>query len=522
MKNILPLFLLACFPFLPPAFSQAGLLDSSFSDDGKVITPFPVAGSDKIFSLAVQPDQKILAAGNARGTLNMDFGLARYLPDGSLDTDFGTGGRVTTDFGSGADVGKSVVVQNDGKILVAGYAVVNNVSQFALARFLENGELDSSFGVNGRQTTVIGAGYSEGWSVALQADGKIVVAGTIYSSPSSGQFALVRYDAQGLPDMSFGVNGQVIMPVGSLDARAQAVVIQPNGKIIAGGYALNGSYYDFALVQYHPDGSVDSLFGTNGYQLSDFSGFDDQAQALVLQEDGKIVAGGWSKSGSGLQSFGLARYLANGQRDSTFGANGITKLNFQPFAIHDAIQALAVQADGKIIACGYSYVPVYEVYNFALARFLPNGQLDLDFNGTGKVATAFQVGNDQAYAVAIQADGRIVAGGGSASGDFALARYLPGSVVSTPPTPFSVRSVFLYPNPVMQAVKVAYTLQQAQTVSIALYDQNGKMVIRLIQQLQQTAGRHTEDLRLPEGLSAGLYFLELATPSGRITLKMVK
>ncbi len=276
------------------------------------------------------------------------------------------------------------------------------------------------------------------------------------------------------------------------------------------------------MLQYAADGAVDSLFGINGQQTIDFTGFDDFAQAIALQWDGKIVAGGFTKSGNGMESFALARFRADGLPDSTFGVNGKTKLNFNPFGIKDAIESIAIQADGKIVTAGYTYIPSFEVFNFALARFLPNGQLDLDFNGTGKVTTAFQVGNDRAYAVAIQADGRIVAGGGSTSFDFALARYLPGLVVGTTNTPFFNTSMLLYPNPVNQAAPVEYALLKAEPVSIVLYDQAGKMVLRLVDHLQQDAGRHTHALTLPNGLRSGVYFLELSTPSGKTTLKLVK
>ena len=517
MKTAFPTLLFFLFAFVQPLFPQAGTLDATFDGDGKVLTAFLPAGMDFVLGLAVQPDQKIVAAGYATGMNSQDFALARYHPDGSLDDSFGQGGKSTLDFNAGIDFGRSMLLQPDGKIVVAGCAANGSMTDFAVARFLENGDPDPSFGNNGRQTTAVIAGKNDGWSVALQADGKLLVAGTAYPTPDLGVFALARYTAQGVLDTSFGQGGVVTTAVDSTNSHALAVAVRPDGKIIAAGYAQHGPYFDFAVVQYLPDGALDPDFGTNGRQLTDISGFHDFGQAILLQPDGKVVVAGYTQAGNTQQSIALVRYLANGAPDSSFSLDGktVTIIN----GVKDIAQAVTLQTDGKIVVAGYSYVTSFESFRFALVRYHPDGSLDAGF---GKVTTAFQVGNDMAYAVAIQADGKIVAAGGSTSQDFALARYLPGPIVGVHDAVPDAQAALLYPNPVQETVTIEYTLEQAVPVSIRLYDGLGNGIAVLADQLHQTAGRQTQILSLPDGLPAGVYLITLITSGGRTNWKVVK
>ncbi len=517
MKTASCTLLFFLFAFVQPLFPQAGTLDATFDMDGKVTTAFLPAGMEFVLGLAVQPDQKIVAAGYATGVNSQDFALARYHPDGSLDAGFGQGGKRTLDFNAGIDYGRSMLLQPDGKIIVAGCAANGSMTDFAVARFLENGDPDPSFGNNGRQTTAIMPGRDDGWAVALQADGKIIVAGTAYPEPDLGVFALARYTAQGVLDTSFGQGGVITTAVDSINSHALAVTVRPDGKIIAAGYAQHGTYFDFALAQYLPDGSLDPDFGLQGLQFTDISGFNDFGQAMLLQPDGKIVVTGYTQAGNTLQSMAVVRYLANGTPDSSFSQDGktVTIIN----GVQDIAQAVTLQADGKLVVAGYSYITTFESFRFALVRYHPDGSLDAGF---GKVTTAFQVGNDKAFAVAIQADGKIVAAGGSSSNDFALARYLPGPVVGLADAPFSSHAALMYPNPAAEVITVEYSLDSAEPVSIDLYDQQGKVIRTFVRQERQTAGWHTQSLWLPPGLSSGRYVLVLTTPGGRSSWQLVR
>jgi uncharacterized delta-60 repeat protein len=288
-------------------YNPDGSLDSSFSGDGKETTDFGDLdyGTDYgAYDVAIQPDGKIVAVGRTGGG---DFGLARYSPDGSLDTSFSGDGKATTDLG-GLDYGRAVALQADGKIVVAGTTLVGADGDFALARYNPDGTLDSSFSGDGKETPDFGVRH-DGEAVALQADGKIVVAGSTQSD--DGNFALTRHQTDGSLDTSFSGNGEQTTNFGGRDY-GHAVAIRPEGEIVVAGE----SAVDFALAVYTPDGSLDSSFSADGKQTTDFgaSGFGslDIANDVALQPDGKIVAAGLSDSG-----FTLARYHGGSEPDTS-------------------------------------------------------------------------------------------------------------------------------------------------------------------------------------------------------------
>jgi uncharacterized delta-60 repeat protein len=299
--------------------ARPGDLYPTFGVGGKVTTDF--GGTDAATALILQPDGKLVAAGFSRigigGVPVEDFALARYQPDGSLDASFGVGGKVTTDFGESSDLANALVLQPDGKLVVAGVAGGTGVSgffDFALARYRPDGSLDASFGMGGKVTTDLGGG-DEAFALVLQPDGKLVVAGS--TGVSTNAVALARYLPDGSLDPTFGTDGKVIDIEDAGEARA--LVLQPDGKLVAAGFSQVGpDFGDFALARYRPDGSLDPTFGVGGKVTTDF-GDQDFAFALVLQSDGKLVAAGTSQSLNVPDDFALARYLLDGSLDPTFG-----------------------------------------------------------------------------------------------------------------------------------------------------------------------------------------------------------
>ena len=243
-----------------PVAAAAGDLDTSFDSDGKVTTE---VGSTDDFarSVAIQSDGKIVAAGFSSNGSDWDFALVRYNTDGSLDTSFDSDGKVTTAIGSGDDHAVSVAIQSDGKIVAAGYSNGSNWD-FALVRYNTDGSLDTNFDSDGKVTTAIGGGADYAVSVAIQSDGKIVAAG--YSNGSNFDFALVRYNTDGSLDTSFDSDGKVTTDFGSGSDYGSSVTIQSDGKIVAAGGSSNGSNRDFALVRYNTDGSLDTSFDSDG------------------------------------------------------------------------------------------------------------------------------------------------------------------------------------------------------------------------------------------------------------------
>jgi uncharacterized delta-60 repeat protein len=330
---------------------------------------------------------------------------------GDLDPAFGTGGKLTTSFGTfGADIewANAVALQPDGKIVVAGY----HDGEFALARYNTGGSLDPTFDGDGRVTTSFGAGANaDAWAVVLQADGKIVAAGPTSSGGANSDFALARYNADGALDTTFDGDGKVTTPVGTGSDEASALALQSDGKLVAAGWSSG----DFALVRYNADGALDTSFDGDGKLTTAVGAGADAAYGVKVQADGKIVAAGSSSNGANMD-VAVVRYASDGSLDAGFDGDG--KVTTPIGSSDDEAYALALQADGKIVAAGYSGA----FRDFALVRYDTGGALDTTFDGDGKLTTDFATSDDEAWALAVQPDGKLVAAG-SSSENFALARY---------------------------------------------------------------------------------------------------
>jgi len=246
-----------------------------------------------------------VAAGRSYNGRKYVFALARYNADGSLDTTFGPGGIVTTAVGSGDDVAYALGIQTDGRIVAAGYSYQGGNMDFALVRYNANGSLDATFGPGGIVTTAIGSDNDYARAISIQPDGRIVAAGSSYQGGNE-DFALVRYKANGSLDGTFGTGGIATTAVES-GAYASALGIQSDGRIVAAGYSYNGMHPHFALVRYDANGSPDTTFGAGGIVTTMIGSGDNYALALGIQTDGRIVAAGNSYNGSNYD-FTLVRY----------------------------------------------------------------------------------------------------------------------------------------------------------------------------------------------------------------------
>lgn len=352
-------------------------------------------------------------------------GRAQADPLDELDPVFGIGGLVTTDFSSAMDEAYAVAIQTDGKIVVAGSTKSLSNSDFAVARYLDSGELDPSFGTGGKKTINIGSSDFAN-AIAIQTDGKIVVGGVIFSGFSSSNFALARLEPNGNLDPSFDGDGIVVTHIGDSE-EITALTIQPDGKIVAAGYTGD----DFAVLRYHASGSLDGSFSGDGVAITSFgAGSENVAYAVAVQADGKIVAAGYSDAASS-QDFAIARYNPDGSLDATFSGDGRLTTDFLTLS-SDFARAIAIQADGKLLVAGYAEKTGAD---FALARYTTDGSLDSTFSGDGRLTTDFGGGADYAFAVQIALNGKIVLAGFSEQGDtledFALARYLADGSLDT-------------------------------------------------------------------------------------------
>jgi uncharacterized delta-60 repeat protein len=408
----------------PFADGAPGGLDTSFGMGGKVTTSIGSL-SDGGRSVALQSDGKIVVAGYSYNTgSNYDFALVRYTSSGVLDGSFGTGGKVTTPIGSGADEGYSVALQSDGKIVVAGYSYNGSNNDFALVRYTSGGALDSSFGTGGKVTTPIGSSDDVGTSMALQPDGKIVVAGYVGTYPNA-DVALVRYTANGTLDSSFGTGGKVTTDIGSSDV-GLSVALQSDGRIVVAGYSYKGSYPDIALVRYNADGTLDSSFGTGGKVTTPIgsSNSEDVGYSVALQSDGKIVVAGYADNGSSDDAIALVRYTASGALDTSFGTGGKVSTVIGRGGVG---QSVVLQSDGRILVAGDSWNG--NDSDVALVRYTASGALDSSFGTGGKVTTPIGSSNDNGKSVMLQSDGKIVVAGSFLNGSYAdtvLVRYQGG------------------------------------------------------------------------------------------------
>jgi uncharacterized delta-60 repeat protein len=402
--------------------AAAGDLDPSFDVDGKVILEQAGWAS----AIAMHPDGGLVVVGASSDGVF----IVRLKSDGNLDSSFGSGdGVVTTNIraAGGFDGRPDVVVRPDGKIVVAG----TSVFEVALVRYNSNGSLDQSFGGGDGKVITDPPGRSEVYALLRQPDGKLVVAGRNVSRLNSSQdFLLVRYDADGSRDRSFGSDGIVITSVGSGEhrlAQAMDVVLRFDGKLVVAGEAARGghSFPDFALVRYNSNGTVDQSFGReDGRAYADF-GHHDHASALVRYNGGMVVAGymqGPPQGADTLQKFALARFTSDGRLEQSFGGDGRILTDVVPGG-HSSASDLIAQDNGKLVAAGRGDNGDFTNGDFALARYHPDGRLDTTFGGgDGKVLTDFGV-SASAAGLALQPNGKIVAAG-SAGGKVALARYL--------------------------------------------------------------------------------------------------
>lgn len=421
-----------------------GVLDTRFGNNGTVTTAIGGTGINEARAVAIQVDNKIVVAGYAPAPLvgGAHPTLARYNTGGTLDTTFSIDGIVTTVVNPAKiEYATAVAIQPDGKILVAGY---NNTGgstpgNFVLVRYTANGVEDIAFDGDGNTdgiitTAIQGSPYdfSEAHAIALQPDGKIVLAGTS-SDGANYDAALVRYNTDGSPDTTFDTGGNsdgiVITPGG--DGTIRAVALQPDGKIlVAGGLSGGVTGNDIVVQRYTSGGVLDTTFSGDGIASFDIgTNSADDAYALAVQPDGMILVAGSTDSG-GTTDFVLLRLDDTGALDAAFDTDGIVITDFPITSSgpNDVVKSVVVQPDGKILVGGdvQADAVTTTIRNFALARYNSDGSLDATFSADGRATTSVNAGPDLGQALALRAGGFINMVGTTLATDFdfLLAQYL--------------------------------------------------------------------------------------------------
>lgn len=403
--------------------AQPGSLSSSFGVNGLLTDPSRQAFEKAITS---QPDKKILTGSQGFYQGYQTFLTDRLLPDGAKDPLFGTGGTayvLFTDTNGISTISSeinAIALLPDGKIIAAGHADGSG-KHIALARLLPNGSSDISFGKNG--TSLTGFGIDEILNgIAVQPDGKLVICGmaTPDFTPGNNRFFVARYLPGGSVDSSFGTGGIV---VSSYTGSANAVAIQPDGSIIAGGYSTEPDGISFHIERYGADGSYDKSYGINGIVNSRINGgFLNFINDIALQADGRLLAAGRT-NGGGMQAFTITRYNSNGSPDNSFGTGGVVTTTF-PGVAGEARKVLLTAKGDHILATGtYSG---NRGSDFMVASYTLSGTADTAFGNNGVVITDFG-GDDMNSSATLCSDGSLVASG-SNTGQYpfavrALAKY---------------------------------------------------------------------------------------------------
>ena len=374
----------------------------------------------------------------------------------------------------------------------------------------QSGFLDLSFDSDGIVTTAIGSNIEQGNSVAIQSDGKILVGGYTWNG-SNYDFALVRYNSDGTLDNTFDSDGIVTTPIGSVDDYAQSVVIQTDGKILVTGNSFIGSDNDFALVRYNTNGSLDITFSGDGIVTTPFGSADDYIQSVAIQTDGKIVVAGYSLNGTDYD-FALARYNSDGTLDNTFDSDG--KVTTDIGSNIEQGNSVAIQSDGKIVVAGYS--DVFPNGDFALVRYNSNGSLDNTFDSDGILTTDIGGANDAGYSVAVQNDGKIVIAGVNWNGSttiIAVARY--NNVISKieeKDISNNDLKVKIYPNP--STGKIQIMRNNNQEIDIEIYNLYGEKIYSLLRTWK------SETINL-SSQPKGIYFVEVILKNKRESKKII-
>jgi uncharacterized delta-60 repeat protein len=400
---------------------QPGDLDPAFGTDGILVEPVGF-DNDFAWAVAIQSDSKIVVAGTTVSSGTQQVAVLRLDPDGTPDRTFGGGdGKVATSVGSGPAVARAVAIQSDSKIVIAGRAQVESSRDFLVLRYLSNGQLDPGFGDSGIVTTPFRGNDDRARAIAIQRDGKIIVAGEA-DNGSRPEAAIARYHQDGELDLRFNGTGKISTNADG-PTYISDVAIQSDDKLILAGDTRNlAGKTHTVLFRHGTTGALDPTFGVNGRVVTPIGSFFSSFRGLCFRDDGKILAAGVFSNGTS-DDIAVVRFNTDGSVDTSFGSSGIAT-NGQ-LSLVETTEDVAVQPDGKVIVCG-SIAQSGTNSDFFVARFLEDGSVDTSFgSGTGIVTTSLGPGLDFAQGLAFQVDGRMVVAGTAHNGtndDMAVVR----------------------------------------------------------------------------------------------------
>src|SRR5262245_30154942 len=398
----------------------AGFPDPAFGAGGKVTVPFN--GTVKAAAVAIDAQGRIVVAGSTADQGGRVFAVARLRADGSPDPTFGTAGKTTVSFNAN-DEATAVAIDAQGRIVVAGNTAVSiGPNDFAAARLNPDGSLDKSFGIGGKSVAYFN-GDDKATAVAIDAQGRVVVAGTTDQGGGNLDFAVTRLQVNGYYDLSFGSLGKTTVSFNA-DDKAAALAIDAQGRIVVAGATAVAGGFDFAVARLTAGGLLDAAFGTGGKTTASFNARDD-ASAVAIDAQGRVVVAGTTDQGGGNYDFAVTRLTTGGLSDDSFGTGAKTTVSFNAI---DQAAAVAIDAQGRIVVAGTTGLGGGN-YDFAVARLTAGGSLDPAFGAGGTTTASFNA-DDKATAVAIDGQGHVVIvgtttlPGGGLDSEFAVVRLI--------------------------------------------------------------------------------------------------
>lgn len=417
MKKILPVLSILILS-AAVCHSQDGTLDNSFGTNG--VARFAVPGMLDIWNaIALQADGKIVTCGTYNNAGNKDIVVARLNANGTIDNTFGTAGKVTTAITTGDDLAFGIAVQTDGKIVVAGEGNNGSNKDVIIVKYNTDGSLDNTFDGDGKVITNLGAEEAIR-AMTLQTDGKIVVAG---GSSLPGQYdpTILRYNTNGSLDNTFNSTGFIIIPGTASNEFVLGITMQPDGKIVAAGFESLGVNAHGELIRLNTNGTPDNSFGTNGFvniAPLNYTIFYN----LTILSSGKIAVAGAATNSPGSTNIIVGRFNANGTIDNSFNGTGYNTA----FPGNGAYGlGIREEVNGKLIASGGALFNGTTDYDYLLARFTTNGNFDNTFDGDGILTIPITTGIDAGYAAIIQPNGQVLVSGNVRNGsdyDFGVIR----------------------------------------------------------------------------------------------------
>lgn len=506
--------------------AQPGALDLSFNGTGYVVAP--VNNLDVGQKILVQDDQKILAIGFSFDAIYTARAYAfRYLPDGTLDPTFATNGVFSYELGQEADL-YSAVLTTEGKILLAGSTYADGQYSLLLMQLQPDGALDNSFGINGvlDQSISVVAEIAEdiAYDVTLDASGNILVCGSTYSADTVRRPFVARFTPMGVLDTSFGVDGIASIPVLAVGGSAfKGIVVQPDGKIVSSGYFGNSElWYVMLVVRFNADGSLDPTFGDTGVVKYNYGSVDDEGDDLKLTADGSFLVAGVTATQSYNYSALLAKFTSAGVLDTTFGNAGTVEEDLNTF---DFASNVAVQPDGRIVMAGSSGVGPPGAFDLAVWKYMADGTPDPTFGTDGLAQHVIPEYSTMIYGMGIQADGKILISGQArttVNQNYFFVGRLQNDLGTGVAELNNMAGTRVFPNPALANSMVTLQVPNADQpdARINLYAADGRMVHTV-----RTAGSRRDaehiSFQLPADLAPGSYQLAYCQPGYRHTFNLL-